>query len=245
MALPALHVPAESAPARGRDAVARAITAGQRVTYEEFFDWCDEDTWAEWVDGEVIILSPASVPHQSIVVFLDRVVGFFVELFDLGVLLTAPTQMRLPGRPSGREPDLLFVAKEHLDRLSRNRLDGPADLVVEVVSPESAARDREVKRAEYEAAQIPEYWLLDETQRRADFLALGADGRYHPIPVGEDGVFRSNVLPGFWLCVEWLWPERPSHLAALRELGLIPPATAGTGLAGATRATRRRDARPR
>ncbi|RMF86648.1 MAG: Uma2 family endonuclease, partial [Nitrospinota bacterium] len=31
-----------------------------KLSYEEFLAWCDEDTWAEWVDGEVILLTPAS-----------------------------------------------------------------------------------------------------------------------------------------------------------------------------------------
>ena len=221
------NVPVAATP-RDRAATARAVAAGEPVSYEEFLAWADEDTWAEWIDGEVIVLVPASIPHQLIVGFLCRVLGFFVEYFDLGVVLTAPTQMRLPRRPAGREPDLMFIAKEHFDRLLPTRVDGPADIVVEVVSPESAVRDREEKRAEYEAAGIREYWLVDAEQRRAEFLALGADGRYHPVPLDGDGVFRSTVLPGFWLRVAWLWQERPSHVVALREMGLLKAAATET-----------------
>lgn len=78
----------------------------------------------------------------------------------------------------GREPDLLFVAQEHLDRLQETYLDGPANLVVEVVSPESLARDRGAKFVEYEAGGVPEYWLLDPLRRWAEFYCLGEDGRY-------------------------------------------------------------------
>jgi Uma2 family endonuclease len=38
----------------------------ERMSYEEFLEWCDEDTWAEWVDGEVIVLSPAGDRHQDL-----------------------------------------------------------------------------------------------------------------------------------------------------------------------------------
>jgi Uma2 family endonuclease len=135
--------------------------------------------------------------------------------------------MRLPARPSGREPDVLFVAKQHADRVRSTWIDGPADLVVEIVSPESAARDWETKRAEYAAAGIPEYWVLDRDRQDAAFFQLGADGRYTRAAVGTDGtdgtdgVYHSKVLPGFWLRVEWLWQFPTPDLEAAQELGLL------------------------
>jgi len=59
-----------------------------RMTYEEFLDWADEDTLAEWVDGEVVMYSPASKQHQLIVGFLEKVLGTFVEQHNLGVVLS-------------------------------------------------------------------------------------------------------------------------------------------------------------
>jgi Uma2 family endonuclease len=104
-------------------------------------------------------MSPSNLLHQALALFLARLVAAFVEAHDLGQVWIPPTLMRLSSRPSGREPDLLFVASEHLDRLRGTYIDGPADLVVEVVSPESEERDRVEKLAEYEAARVPEYWL--------------------------------------------------------------------------------------
>ena len=206
--------------ARAR-AVKPAQPPVQKMTYDEFLEWCDEDTWAAWVDGEVVILMPASTQHHRLVRFLSFVLTMFTRTFGLGEVLTAPFQMKLgPGR-SGREPDLLFVAAQHLDRLLPARLDGPADLVVEIVSPESAERDRRDKYFEYEAAGVPEYWLLDPDQRRADFHRLGPDRRYHPAPVNASGVFHSEAVPGFWLRVAWLWQEPLPELEAVRELGLL------------------------
>ena len=59
------------------------------------------------------------------------------------------------------------MATEHLDRLTDSHLSGPADLVVEIVSPDSLGRDRGDKFAEYEAASIPEYWLIDPVRQQA------------------------------------------------------------------------------
>ncbi len=191
-----------------------------QMSYEEFLAWADEDTLAEWVDGEVIMTSPASKRHQEISDFLLSVLRIFVEQRDLGVILSAPFQMRL--EHSGREPDLLFVATEHLERLKETYLDGPADLVVEVVSPESAGRDRGDKFYEYAQGGVSEYWLLDPQLEQAEFYRL-SEGRYESVRPDEEGVYRSSVLPDFWLRVDWLWQEPlPTVEDVLLEVGGEP-----------------------
>ncbi len=207
-----------SAELRGQLLEALAAQPRPRMTYEEFLKWADEDTMAEWVDGEVIMTSPASNQHQDISDFLVALLRPFVEQHELGVMRSAPFQMKLAS--SGREPDLLFVASAHLDRLHDTHLEGPADLVVEVLSPESAGRDRGEKFYEYAAAGVPEYWLVDPQTQWAEFYRL--DGpRYRLIYEGREGRYESAALPGFWLRVEWLW-RRPRVLDALRELQVIP-----------------------
>ncbi len=178
------------------------------MTFEEFLAWAPENALAEWVDGKVLILPPASADHQRLLGFLLSLVAMFVEVRELGEILMAPFLMRLGFRPSGREPDLLYVANEHLNRIQPLFLDGPADLVVEVLSDESDARDRGAKFIEYETAGIPEYWMIDPLRQEASFFQLGADKRYHLAPLEDDGTYRSKVLPGFWLRVGWLW-QRP------------------------------------
>ncbi len=196
-----------------------------KMTYEEFLAWADEDTLAEWVDGEVIMLSPASYQHQRLSYFLGAVLGVYVETRHLGQVLSAPFQMKLgPGLP-GREPDLLFVSRERMDIVRETHLDGPADLVVEIVSPESVARDRGEKFVEYEVAGVGEYWLLDPERRRAEFYHLGVDNNYQVALPDAEGVYHSKVVPGFWLRVEWLW-ERPlpSIVQAAAAIAGVDPA---------------------
>lgn len=188
----------------------------QKMTYEEFLAWADEDTLAEWVDGEVVMYTPASKRHQDIGGFLYEVLRAYARPRRLGEVVQAPFQMKLE---HGREPDLLFVAQEHLERLKETYLDGPADLVVEIISPESLERDRGAKFAEYEAGGVAEYWLLDPLRRWAEFYQLGEEGRYEIAFIGREGVYHSETLPGFWLRVEWLWQERLPH--PLRALGQI------------------------
>ncbi|MCK4473268.1 MAG: Uma2 family endonuclease [Anaerolineae bacterium] len=197
-----------------------------RMTYKEFLMWADEDTLAEWVArsgedvGEVVMTSPASRRHQEMSFFLGQVIGLYVEQRGLGRVLLPPFQIKLSH--SGREPDLLFVAQEHLEQLKETYLDGPADLVVEIVSPESMGRDRGEKFYEYEQAGIPEYWLIDPQMKRAEFYQLVTGDQYQLVLPDAEGIYRSVVLPGFWLRVEWLWQESlPQPLRALGEIADI------------------------
>ncbi len=202
--------------------MARRADVPTMLSYEEFLEWCDEDTWAEWVEGEVVMVSPASGRHQDIAGFLETLLRTFAEVNAVGVVLSAPFQMKLGPELSGREPDLLFVARDRDHLLNGTYLDGPADLVVEIVSPESRLRDRGAKFAEYEMAGVREYWLIDPDQERADFFVLGEDDRYERQRPDDEGVYRSTVLDGFWLEVEWLWAEPlPPVVDTLRRLELI------------------------
>jgi Uma2 family endonuclease len=114
----------------------------------------------------------------------------------------------------------MVVTTEHLDRLTSDQLDGPADLVVEVISDESVSRDRGEKFYEYQDAGVREYWIIDSRpdRQRADFYVLDANQRYRPVPIADDGTYRSTVLPDFWLRVDWMWAEEPDALKALAQV---------------------------
>lgn len=193
-----------------------------KMTYEEFLDWLDDNTHAEWIDGEVVFMSPVAKPHQNLVRFLLNLISHFVESYQLGAVHYDPFQMKTGPDLPGRAPDIFFVANENLSRLKNTYLDGPADLVVEVISPDSRARDRGAKFYEYEQGGVREYWLLDPIRKQAEFYLLGEDGIYRAAPIGADGIFRSRVLEGLWLQVDWLWQEPlPPLLDVLKHWELI------------------------
>jgi Uma2 family endonuclease len=192
-----------------------------RMTLDEFMAWASEDTHAEWVNGEVIVFMPATDRHQDLFRFIFGLIDLFVNLFKLGKVRSDPFSMHLSAQASLRQPDILFVANQHLDRLTPNRLEGPADLVIESIADDSVTRDRVDKFDAYEAAGIPEYWIIDPrpNRQRAHFYHLDERGQYQPILPDKDGLYRSAVLSGFWLNVNWLWQaELPAPLWALGEI---------------------------
>jgi Uma2 family endonuclease len=191
-----------------------------RMSYEQWLAWEYSSGLTEWVDGEVIIMSPPSIDHQRVI----QVVMFLLEMLEQvlqnGKLVIAPVAMRLHASGPVREPDLLYVLNEHLDRFSARQLDGPADLVVEVISDDSVARDRIDKFYEYQAGGVREYWIIDprEQTRRIDLYHRDPDGRYQPVPPEVGGIYRSKVVSGFWLRESWLWQEDPDTLAFAAEV---------------------------
>ncbi len=202
------------------DAASRRVSP-QRMTFEEFLASGNEPMMTEWVDGEVIDVSPASRRHQEIFSFLLTLLGLYLEVHQTGTVLPAPFVMKLEKLKRGREPDLLFVSRERAHLIEKTHLNGPADLVVEIVSPESVERDSRVKFAEYEQAMIKEYWLIDPEHQTALFYELGADNRYRAAVTEPDGIYRSRVVPGFFIRTSWLWQTPSPTLDALRELKLI------------------------
>ncbi len=195
----------------------------EKVSFEEYIEWLDEDTRAEWVDGEIVLMpSPASLEHQNAGLFLSSVLNIYVQANNLGHVVFAPYVMKLAAIARGREPDIIFVRKDREHLLTRHYLDGPADLAVEIVSPDSKKRDRKEKFAEYERAGVREYWIFDPDHQKAEFYQLGEDGRYRRVTIGADGVYRSKVVAGFWLRVDWLWQTPlPATLDILRELKVL------------------------
>lgn len=177
------------------------------MSYAEFLDWADAGVFAEWENGKVILMSPTSLQHARLFRFLFRVLDEFVERTGAGELLAAPFQMHLPTLRRGREPDIFFVAKRHRRRLKATYLDGPADLAIEIVSPESEERDRVVKFAEYAQAGVGEYWLVDPLMQTLKFFHLTATHTYTTIAPDAAGRLHSAVLPDLWLRPDWLWQE--------------------------------------
>ena len=191
------------------------------MSYDDFLRWEEAPEHTEWVDGKVYLMSPVTNLHAQVVKFLLRVISEFVDARRLGDVFFDPFQMKIGPNLPGRAPDIFFVKTVNLGRLKSLYYEGPADLVIEVISPGSRAVDRGKKFYEYEEGGVTEFWLIDPQRKEAEFLLLGADKMYHAAPLDNGGVYHSKALPGFWLKVAWLWEHpMPSVRNVLKELGV-------------------------
>ncbi len=173
-------------------------------TYDELSALIDEDhgPYELW-DGELIMSPTPEYRHQRAVGFFYRHLHAFVTQHDLGDAIISPFDMVLAPRRSF-QPDVLFVSKENLHKIDKV-LRGPADLVVEVISPFHRRRDRIDKRDLYALHGIPEYWMIDLEAQTVEVLTL-VRGEY--VLHGRHGPgahAASPLLPGFALDVAALF----------------------------------------
>ncbi len=190
------------------------------ISFEEFLERC-EGEHAEWVNGKVVAMAPIGDEHADLSDFLQMLLRHWAEQHDSGIVRSEPFVMKTGAALPGRSPDVLFLAKENLSRLKKSHIEGPADLAVEIISPDSRGRDRGEKFYEYEQGGVREYWLIDPERKQVEFYQRGEDGIYRLVGV-QEGIYRSPVLPGLWLKIEWLWQRPlPPVLDVLRQWKLI------------------------
>lgn len=177
--------------------------------------WSEEDYLAldcgrlvEFEDGCIEVLPMPTLLHQLMVDFLHAALKAFVVERGLGMAFFAPVPVRLrPGKY--REPDVFFIREEQLGDLESSP--DRVDLAMEVVSPgsENRARDIERKRKDYAKAGILEYWIIDPELQRISVLVLeGGKYRVHGefVP-GETAT--SGLLQGFAVNVQAALAPRP------------------------------------
>lgn len=164
-----------------------AVSSRQKLTYEEWLDFpIEEGLRAELIDGEVCMAPQPTLRHQEILVRLLATFHNYLKEHGGGRVYIEPN-FKL-AEDQGFAPDLVFVRDTPTDRLT---IDGPADLVVEIVSDER--RDLRIKRDRYERYGVPEYWAVLPEGEQVLVFRLGDDGRYDQATVFEGPVGLSPL----------------------------------------------------
>jgi Uma2 family endonuclease len=181
---------------------------------EEFYALGEDSDW-EYLDGR-LVMSPASDRHEDLFRFLITLFSAFLDERGGGVVRGSRYPMRLDERWSP-EPDLFVVREERRHLLKPQRLEGPADLVIEIASEGDPKLDLREKLPRYEQAGIPEIWLVNRFGR--SLLAKVKTSEGYETRSLSSGRLESRVVPGFWIEVDWLWGEDlPSTLSCLRQI---------------------------
>lgn len=177
----------------------------RNVSYEDYLTG-KYGRHTEWVNEVVIAMSPVSIKHGRLGNFLEELFKWYLVFTTGGEVFHDPVVMKSAPDLPGRQPDIQVVLPDRAHYIQENQVAGPANLVVEIVSPESVNRDRGIKFAEYEKGGVDEYWILDQPRKEALFYVRGEDGLFH-IRLPIDGVYTSTVLPKMKLAVSLLWEE--------------------------------------
>ena len=182
------------------------LRADRRWTFDELAAEVPESNQPmELWDGELIMAPAPSFFHQQIAFRFQKRLDAWVSEHRLGATVGAPIDMVLTSRRTA-QPDVLFVSNERR-HIIQDRVRGAADMVAEVISPESRRRDRIEKRDLYEQHGVREYWIIDPEAETVEVLFLDRGeyrlaGRWRP---GEQA--HSQLLKGFKVAVTALFAK--------------------------------------
>jgi Uma2 family endonuclease len=174
------------------------------LTYEDYCDLPDDGRRYEILEGELAVTPSPTVWHQRFAANLLIVLKPFVATRGLGEVLIAPFDVILE-KTSVVVPDLLFVSRERLDIVTERGVEGAPDLIVEIISPGTARRDRREKAQLYARHGVRHYWLADPDARALETLEL-EEGRYRgTAQLTGDARFTPTLFPGLEISLSSLW----------------------------------------
>jgi len=147
-----------------------------QITWQDVQQLPDDGNRYEAIGGELHVTPAPSVRHQRISKRLERALYALVEDAGRGEVLHAPVGVHFPATEEGVQPDLVVVSAERRGILADPWIRGAPDLVVEILSPTTAGRDRGVKRKLYDRQGVAEYWIVDPESGSVEVWTFGEEG---------------------------------------------------------------------
>jgi Uma2 family endonuclease len=181
-----------------------ALRPTVRFKADDIWDSPEDDNRYEVIDGQLYVTPAPSWQHQYGSTNLVGYLNPYLRQRGIGKVVTAPIGVKLDDE-NGVQPDLVYVSNERAHIIVERGVEGAPDLVVEVLSPSTQARDRGVKLRRYAAAGVLHYWILDPVARALEERVLGPDG-YELVGVfGPGSVFRPRLFPGLEIPIDDPW----------------------------------------
>ena len=168
----------------------------RKFTYEDYKNTSDDIRY-ELHDGELIMVPAPNMFHQTTSKKLFWKLQP-IEERGLGLVFYAPTDVKFTDTDTV-QPDIVFVSSERSHIITEDNIRGAPDLVIEILSPSTAGRDRTFKRTLYERHGVTEYWMVDTDAKNITVLLLGENGYELAGIYGEGQTLTSPTLPGFSL----------------------------------------------
>ena len=171
-----------------------------RLTYEDFCLLPEDGKRREIIEGELFVTPSPQTPHQRAVIRLSSHLWHFVDSHKLGEVFSAPFDVVF-SEFDVVEPDILFISSANVAVLTNKNVQGAPDLVVEVLSENTARADRSVKLKLYGKFGVEEYWIIDPQRPSAEVYRRGAAGLECVATLSAADALSSPLLPGFSLVV--------------------------------------------
>lgn len=175
-------------------------TAKKLYTYKDYAR-LPEGAPYQLIEG-ALVMTPAPTPyHQRISRDLEIRLYLFVSERGLGEVLYAPIDVYLSDTET-YQPDILFIAEERLNIIGEQKIEGPPDLVMEILSPSTGYYDLRKKAKTYARCGVREYWIVDPEEKSIE-IYLNENGTFTVIQRAEEkGKVQSHLLEGFEVDVQ-------------------------------------------
>lgn len=161
----------------------------------EFYEKISEHGKVEFINGEIIVQSPAKLRHIVVSDLLFQLIDTFVRVHHLG--WAGHEKVMISLSRNDYEPDICFFHKSKSDRFTPEQAKFPApDFIVEVLSPATEQNDRVIKWEDYKAHGISEYWVIDPETEVVEQYFLEHDD-YKLILKSNSGMVKSLAISGF------------------------------------------------
>lgn len=157
-----------------------------KLTYDDYLLLPDDNNIHEIIDGDHFMWSSPSTRHQTISRRLKFLLYEAIELTGAGVVFNAPTDVQLSDHDIV-VPDIFVIRASRMRMISPSRVLGPPDLVIEIVSPSSRRKDRQIKRRLYEQFSVPEYWVVNPEHHTIERFLLAGE-RYGQSDTRTDSI---------------------------------------------------------
>lgn len=181
-----------------------------KFTYEDYVN-APEDKRYELLDGELLMTPAPAEIHQRISILLGWKLLQFVTENDLGRVYQAPFDVVLSDMDVV-QPDLLFISNARAHIVTAANVQGAPDLVVEILSPSTAERDRTLKRRLYARHGVSEYWIVDTEAGSVEVLLLREGGFEVAGTYGGGDTLTSPTLRGFELGIDDMFGDAPGSM---------------------------------
>ncbi len=169
-------------------------TPNKLYTYEDYLKINDDNQY-ELIGGELILVPSPKTSHQRISSKLYKILVNFIDENNLGELLYAPTDVFL-SETEKPQPDILFISANRLDIITEDNIKGAPDLVIEILSPSTASRDKVKKSRLYYKYGVKEYWIVDPIAKAVQVFTPGEKNWNLFEAYDTDGILLSPLLPG-------------------------------------------------
>ncbi len=169
----------------------------------------------EFIDGEVVLHSPARSRHLKVTLWIARLLSGYVDARQIGTVMSEKCLCVFPR--NDYEPDVVFFSNTKSSLFTDDTMKFPIpDLIVEVLSESTESRDRGVKYEDFEANGVAEYWIVDADRSTVEQY-VHVDGKFQLQQKTSDGTLRSTAVAGLAVSAKSFFDEQ-ANLDSLRQM---------------------------